>query len=256
MLYKCISILKHENILNIKILPLFQEGRLFQLSNELFQLCDEINQNSEICAVVVTDNGENSFDMGEDLREFLLKNKDIGALKNYSISEPISRINQPTIAAVTGNAIACGLELILACDIRIASETSQFSLSHIQNNIIPMNGGTQRLPRLIGKGWALEMILTGKILNAQEAYRIGLINKVTSKEGVAGAAMDLAKEICLKGPIALRYAKEAIYKGMDMSLDQGLRLEADLYLLIHTTKDRREGIKAFLEKRTPKFEGK
>jgi enoyl-CoA hydratase/carnithine racemase len=109
---------------------------------------------------------------------------------------------------------------------------------------------------LVGKGKALEMILTGEVIDAQEALRIGLVNKVVSKKELMDVAVKVAQEMASKGPIALRYIKEAIYKGMDMSLEQGLRLEADLYLLIHTSKDRTEGIQAFREKRAPKFEGK
>jgi enoyl-CoA hydratase/carnithine racemase len=122
--------------------------------------------------------------------------------------------------------------------------------------MIPSDGGTQRLARLVGRGKTLEMILTGEVIDAQEALRIGLVHRVVPKKDLTEVAMKMAQEMASKGPIALRYTKEAVYKGMDMTLEQGLRLEADLYLLIHTTKDRTEGIQAFREKRKPKFEGK
>jgi enoyl-CoA hydratase len=149
-----------------------------------------------------------------------------------------------------------GLELALACDIRIASETSYFGMPHIKSGLIPWDGGTQRLSRLVGRGKALEMILTGEIIDAQEALRIGLVHRVVPKKDLTEVTMKLAQEMASKGPIALRYTKEAVYKGMDMTLEQGLRLEADLYLLIHTSKDRSKGIQAFRAKRTPKFGGK
>ncbi len=177
-------------------------------------------------------------------------------MEPQSFTEPISKLDRPVVAAISGDAIGQGLELALACDIRIASETSCFGMSHIKSGLIPWDGGTQRLSRLVGKSKALEMILTGEMIEAQEALRIGLVNKVVPKKDLTEVTMKMAKEMASKGPIALRYTKEAIYKGMDMTLEQGLRLEADLYLLIHTSKDRTEGIQAFREKRTPKFEGK
>ncbi len=129
-------------------------------------------------------------------------------------------------------------------------------MSQISSNEIPFDGGTQRLPRLVGRTKALEMILTGLKVDSREANRIGLINRVFPQNELMPSALMLAEELSAKGPIALRYAKEAVMKGMDMTLEQGLRLEADLYFLLHTTQDRQEGIKAFREKRTPGFEGK
>jgi enoyl-CoA hydratase/carnithine racemase len=160
------------------------------------------------------------------------------------------------IAAINGDATGQGLELALACDIRVATEASHFGLPHIKKGLIPWDGGTQRLSRLVGSGKTLEMILTGEMIDAQEALRIGLVNKVVPREELMKAVTGLAQEMASKGPIALRYAKEAIHKGMDLTLEQGLRLEADLYLLLHTTKDRSEGIKAFREKKVPRFEGR
>jgi enoyl-CoA hydratase/carnithine racemase len=129
-------------------------------------------------------------------------------------------------------------------------------MDHILDGDIPWGGGTQRLSRLVGKAPAMEMILTGKMIDAHEAYRIGLVSKVVSSEELTTEATNIAQAIGSKGPIALRYAKEAICKGMDLRLDQGLRLEADLYFLLHTTQDRIEGIRAFQEKRKPNFKGR
>ena len=144
----------------------------------------------------------------------------------------------------------------MACDIRIASEASRFALTHIKSGLIPGDGGTQRLSRLIGRGKAIEMILTGEMIDAQEALRIGLVNKIVPSEQLEETALQMAREMASKGPLAMKYAKEAINKGMDMTLEQGLRLEADLYLLLHTTRDRVEGIQTFRKKGVPRFEGK
>jgi len=147
------------------------------------------------------------------------------------------------------------LELALACDMRIASEGSCFGLTHIRTGLVPWDGGTQRLSRLVGRAKAIEMILTGEVIDSHEALRIGLVNRVVSSDQLMTTAMEVAQEIASKGAIALRYTKEAVYKGMDLTLEQGLRLEADLYLLLHTTRDRTEGIQAFRNKRTPQFKG-
>lgn len=257
MAYQFISLQREDPILFMNILG-YQSGqeRMIQLSKELFDLCAEVNRNENIHVVVITDGGANSFDMEQDLIEFLSASKDKKRLKFCSISEPIARINHPTIAAITGNATAQGLELAIACDIRIALETSHFGLPHINKGYIPWDGGTQRLSRLVGRGKAIELILTGDIINAQEAYRIGLINKtIPSAEVMKNDIMDLSKKLASKGPMALWFTKEAVYKGLDLTLEQGLRLEADLYFLLHTARDRTEGIKAFREKRNPQFKG-
>jgi enoyl-CoA hydratase/carnithine racemase len=235
----------HVAIFNISG-PVKQKDDFFILSYKINDFRAEIASNREIRVVIVTDAHEGTFSLREDL---------IGSKKLTSLADPISKIDQPVIAAITGDALGQGLELALSCDIRIVSETSCFGLPQIKKGLMPLDGGTQRLSRLIGKGKALEMILTGRDLDAKEAYRVGLVNKITTREGVMGAAMEMASEMSSKGPIALRYVKEAIAKGMDMTLDQGIRLEADLYLLTHTTKDRTEGIKAFQKNKKVEFKG-
>lgn len=228
--------------------------RSTQLFDELTDLCAEIAWDDEIRVIILTGEGK-CFSTGINPGVFLLSSDKGLDTPCWSLAELIAKFDQPIIAAINGDAIGQGLELVLACDVRIASETSHFGLPHIEAGLIPYDGGTQRLARLVGRGKALEMILTGEIIDAQEAHRIGLINNVVPPKELIEVAMTMAREMASKGPIALRYAKEAICKGMDMTLEQGLRLEADLYLLIHTTRDRTEGIKAFQEKRTPTFEG-
>jgi enoyl-CoA hydratase/carnithine racemase len=257
MLFKTLTLQRKDNVEVINIIG--QEGdagNMTQLANELSELCTKIAWNEEIRVVVLTGADEKSFSDRIDLTDGVPRVNEEDLIKCWSSAEPIAKLDRPVILAINGDAIGQGLELALACDIRIASEMSFFGLRHIKAGLIPWDGGTQRLSRLVGKGKALEMILTGEMIDAQEAYRIGLVNKIVPSDKLMTVAMDLAQEMASKGPIALRYAKEAIYKGMDVTLEQGLRLEADLYLLIHTTKDRKEGIQAFRDKKAPKFKGR
>ena len=235
--------------------PIDNKDKLLHLSRQLNIFYEDVISNHEIRVIVLVDTNEKAFDI-QDVLQGGDSNLDHTAfLRRTSLTVPISSMEQPVIAAITGNAMGQGLELLLACDIRMAAETSRFGLPQIKNDFIPFDGGTQRLSRLIGRGKALELILTGKTIDAQEAMRIGLMTKILPKRDIVQTAMETAKEMAAKSPISLRYAKEAIQKGMDLTLEQGLRLEADLYMLIHTTKDRTEGIRAFQEKREALFKG-
>ena len=171
------------------------------------------------------------------------------------IAEAISRIEVPVIAAVEGDVVGLGLEWFLACDIRIAEETSRFGLTHITSGLLPFDGGIQRLARLVGRSRAAEMVFTGECIDAPEALTIGLVNRIVPASEGSELVMKLAKNMLHRSSISMRYVKEAICKGVDLSLEQGLRLEADLYFLMHTTHDRKEGIRAFQEKRKPSFKG-
>lgn len=217
-----------------------------QLTQELEDACRQINQDSDIYVVIVTGAGNKVFCSGSELDQEITR---------YSPASAIASLSQPVIAAINGDTLGLGLELALSCDIRLASDRAKFGFPQVAEGLIPMNGGTQRLPRIVGKGKALELILTADTISAGEALEIGLVNKVIAKEELAAEAEAMAKTMTTKGPIALRYAKEAVNKGLDLTLEQGLRLEADLYFLLHTTADRTEGIKAFLEKRPPRFRG-
>lgn len=257
MVYQALNCQKKENMMMVSIIgPVDSLVTLAQLSDELTQLYDEIMGDEEIRVVVLMGDGEKSFSLETDSFGPLLEGSDELETKTVSLAEPLANLDLPILAAIHGDAIGQGLELVLASDIRIASETSHFGLTHIGTGLIPWDGGTQRLSRLVGKSNAIEMILTGKIIDAQEAFRIGLVNKIVPSGDLLPVVLDMAHGMASKGPIALRYTKEATYKGLDMTLEQGLRLEADLYLLLHTTQDRTEGIKAFREKRTFRFEGK
>jgi enoyl-CoA hydratase/carnithine racemase len=204
-----------------------------QTESEMAELCEQLAWDEETRAVVF------AFD---------------GRMENF-YSGHVSQIKQPVIAAIRGDALGPGLELAMACDIRIGTESSRFSLPQIQEGRIPAGGGTQRLPRLVGPGKAMEMILTGAAIDAEEACRIGLLNRVVAQEDLMSAAISLAEDMALKSPLSLSYAKEALYSGMDLTLDQGLKMEMDLYLLLFSTQDRTEGITAFKEKRKPEFKG-
>ena len=171
-------------------------------------------------------------------------------------ADAVASINCPVIAAINGDALGEGLELALSCDIRLASAQARFALPQVARGLMPVDGGTQRLPRIIGRGKALELLLTAATISAQEAFEIGLVSRVVPPEKLAGEVKALAETIAGKGPIAVRYIKEAVNKGLDMTLEQGLRLEADLYFLLHTTEDRTEGIRAFLGKKAPRFKGR
>lgn len=178
-----------------------------------------------------------------------------GIPETPSPAASVAKLAQPVIAAIRGNATGLGLELVLACDIRIGAENSRFGFSQIRQGRMPSNGGTQRLPRLIGYSKAMEMILTGEWIDSDEAMRVGLLNREVAPDTLMEAAMELAQDMAGKSPLSLSYAKEALYGGRDLTLDQGLRMELDLYLLLFPTSDRTEGLQAFMEKRNPRFEG-
>ena len=215
-----------------------------QLAQELAAACQQINQDDNIYVVVVTGAGDKAFCAGSEPTS-----------PEASAAAAIASIDRPVIAAINGNALGAGLELALACDLRLAAKRARFGLPQVARGRIPADGGTQRLPRIVGKGKALELILSAATIDAEEALAIGLVNKVVAAAELADEAEELARAVAGKGPVALRYAKEAVNKGLDLTLEHGLRLEADLYFLLHTTADRTEGITSFREKRPPRFQG-
>lgn len=163
---------------------------------------------------------------------------------------------QPVIALIEGDAIGAGLELALACDVRIAAEGATFAMPGLGDGNVPRGGATQRLPRLIGRARAAEMILLGEPMTAAAALACGLVNRVAPRADARAAGETVARTMASRGPLALRYAKEAINRGLDMPLEQALRYETDLTVILQTTHDRAEGVRAFLEKRPPRFEGR
>jgi len=219
-----------------------------ELAGAMADLCSEINQDQEIRVVIITGAGETfsaGTDWGSHSEEIAL----------WSVATPVDKLNCPVIAAINGDALGQGLELALACDLRIAAETARLGLPEIASGLIPHDGGTQRLPRLIGRARALEMILLGESISAAEARQLGLVNKVIPPPELSSTVDEVAQRIASSAPLALRYSKEAIMKGSELTLEQGLRLESDLYAILQTTRDRTEGITSFLEKRPPEFKG-
>lgn len=229
------------------------------MRGELTRCFTDLAIDDAVRVIVVTGRGDRAFSAGADIREFVEPQPPTRfreQRKRLDFRQAMDRCPQPIIAAVRGYALGGGLELALACDLRIAGDDAQFGLTEINLAIIPGGGGTQRLPRLLGRGKALEMILTGMRINAAEALRLGLVERVVAPADVLQQAQELARTLAQKAPVALRYAKEAVVKGLELPLAEGLRLEADLSTLLRTTEDRVEGARAFLDKRPPRWTGK
>jgi enoyl-CoA hydratase/carnithine racemase len=170
--------------------------------------------------------------------------------------DAVARLTRPTIAAINGDAVAEGFELAMACDLRIAARGARFCLPQLSEGRLPSHGATQRLPRLVGRMRALDLLLSGRAVRAAEAEAMGLVSRAVAAGDLETAVRREVADLRRKGPIALRLAKEAVLKSFDLTLDQGIRLEQDLYVLLQTTADRSEGVRAFLEKRQPRFRGR
>lgn len=210
---------------------------------EFSEACDRMQWDEQARVVVLFFGGERA-------------DPELGSSEDRaSLVEQAAKLKRPVIAAIRGNATGFGLELALACDLRIACETARFGFAQVRHGRMPAHGATQRLPRLIGQARAMHMILTGEFISALEAQRIGLIHRMVPAGSLVPSAINMAEELARKSPMSLCYTKEALYGGRDLTLDQGLKMELDLYLLLFSTSDRTEGITAFMEKRKPDFKG-
>jgi enoyl-CoA hydratase len=247
ILYVTIDRPKVLNALNAKTIE--EIGRAFS----------EARDDDSIRCVIVTGAGEKAFVAGADINELATMTPLIGkqvSEKGQNVFLEIERFPKPVIAAINGFALGGGCELALACHIRIASDKAQIGLPEVTLGIIPGYGGTQRMARLLGKGKAFEMVCSGERIGAAEAEKIGLVNKVVPADQLMSAAEEMAKKIVARSPVAVRAAIEAINYGSDMPLEEGLLLEATLFGLLCATEDMKEGMKAFLEKRTANFPGR
>lgn len=255
--------LKFEKKDNIGILTINRPDKLNAISNELTSelrsLLEKLEKDENLRVLIITGAGDKAFVAGADIKELVDRDARIGRQVSRERQEIFARVENlpfPVIAAVNGYALGGGLELALACNIRLCSETAQFGAPEVKLGIIPGDGGTQRLPRLVGLGRAMEMILTGDFIDAQEAYRIGLVNKVLSAEELMDKTMELAQKIASRPPLAIRYAKEAVNRSQEGDAASGYSLESYLHALTCTTEDKQEGVAAFLEKRKGNFKGK
>lgn len=258
-MYKTLIYEKRENI---GLLTINRPERLNAISRELTaelkQFLEGLENDEEIRVLIITGAGKKAFVAGADINELVDRDARMGrrvSKERQEVFSLIENLHIPVIAAINGYALGGGLELALACSIRIASEKAQFGAPEVKLGIIPGDGGTQRLPRLVGLGRAMEMILTGDFIDAQEAYRIGLVNRVCPHEQLMEKAMELARKIASRPPLAVRFAKDAVNRSMDGSPMLGYTLESYLHALSCTTEDKREGVSAFMEKRKGKFKG-
>jgi len=227
--------------------------------DELRRVLLAIRRDEAVRCVVITGAGEKSFIAGADINELAVQTAVSGrdhARTGQHVLDLIENLGKPVIAAINGFALGGGCELAMACTIRIAADTARIGQPEINLGIIPGYAGTQRLARLIGRGRALEMLLTGEHVNAAEAFRLGLVNRVVPAGQLMDDARKLAASLAAKAPIAMRFIIDAVNKGLDMPLAEAQNYEATLFGLVASTDDMREGTKAFLEKRKAEFRGK
>lgn len=232
------------------------EGNLIDARclDELAAAAEEIAGREEVSVVLLQARGQD-FCRGWD-EEFLSAQLQRDAEVRTDPFGPLARLACPVICCVQGRAASAGLELALAGDIRLAAADAVFSVPEIGRGLLPLAGATQRLPRIAGRATALSMLLFGEELDAAAAMRTGLVTRVLPRSELEDAGLALAGKLASRGPLALRYAKEAVHRGLEMSLQQGLLFEADLSIILQTTADRAEGVRAFLEKRLPRFQGR
>jgi len=226
---------------------------------ELGECLDAVRRDDTVRVLILTGAGEKAFVAGADINELAKRTPVDGkdfALFGQEIVHRLETLGKPSIAAINGFALGGGCEMALACTMRIASRNAKLGQPEVKLGILPGYGGSQRLPRLCGKGVAQEMILTGEMITADEALRVGLVNRVVEPAELLATAEGIAKKIIANAPLAVKYAMEAVERGMETPQEEGLFLEAALFGLCCATEDMREGTRAFLEKRPAKFQGR
>ena len=234
-----------------------------QMTRELVDVCQQVEEDNGIRVAIFTGAGEKAFSAGMDLKERaetafspIERRQQKLTSKIYTQARAVAAITKPTIAAIRGYCVGGGLEFALACDLRVAAEDAKLGLTEVRRGIIPGAGGTQRLTRAVGVTKAMEMCLTGDTVSGLEAKSLGLVNSAVPSADVLKAAKDLAGRVLKGAPMSVVFIKEAIKKGVELPLEEGLRLEADLSALVGITEDAKEGPRAFAEKRTPVWKGK
>jgi enoyl-CoA hydratase len=246
----------------VAILTINRPDKLNALSNKVHvegvAALDELKHDADVRVVVITGAGEKAFIAGADISEFQDQTPvtQRNSFNERSLFNSIDNFPKPVIAMVNGFCLGGGNELAMACDIRMASENAKFSQPEINLGIMCGGGGTQRLPKLVGEGRAMEIVLTGDMIDAQTAERLGLVNHVLPANQLEPETMKLAHKIAEKAPIALQLSKEAVKFASRSNLDEGLRREVDLFAICFSTEDKKEGVAAFLEKRKPEFKGR
>jgi enoyl-CoA hydratase len=225
---------------------------------EILRAFEELRNDEDVRAVVITGAGEKAFIAGADISEFAGKSaqQQRAVMRACRAFDSVEDFPKPVIAMINGFALGGGCELAMACDIRIASSRAKFGQPEIKLGIIPGGGGTQRLPRLIGEGKAMELILTGDMIDAEEALKMGLVNCVVPPDQLEAKTMEIANRIAEMSPIALSMAKMAVKSAARLDLRAGLDTELDLFALCFSSEDKEEGVRAFLEKRKPEFKGR
>jgi enoyl-CoA hydratase/carnithine racemase len=220
---------------------------------------EDARDDTAVRGVILTGAGDKAFIAGADISELAhvaAFEAEQSSRFGQEVLDLIENLGKPVVAAINGFALGGGCETAMACTIRIAVDTAQFGQPEVKLGLLPGGGGTQRMPRLIGKGRALQLILSGEMINAQEAYRIGLVNEIVPAAGLITRAEAILKKIASNAPIAVKFALEAANKGMETSQSEGLLLEASYFGLCAATEDKNEGTTAFLEKRAPQFRGR
>jgi enoyl-CoA hydratase/carnithine racemase len=242
-----------------------------EMTESIIGFCRQANEDRTVQVVIFRANGEKAFSVGGDIKDRARANAASATAETESplvtrqakravaintSPQAIAALHKISIALVHGYVVGTGLLMSLACDIRIAADNARLGLSEVRLGFMPASGGTQRLVRLVGIAKALEICLSGELYEAQEAYRIGLVNQVVTFDNLIGAGQRMADSFIKGAPLALRYIKEAIYKGSELPLEEGLRLESDLAAMVLTTEDSKEGPRAFVEKRPPVWKGR
>jgi len=247
----------------VVLITIQRPEKLNALNNATMEELDDafrrVEEEHDHRGLILTGAGEKAFVAGADINELSeatpLEGK-ARCLRDQAIMRRLESSSKPSIAAINGYALGGGLELAMCCTLRVAASTAKLGLPEIKIGVFPANGGTQRLPRLVGRGRALEMMLTGKPIDAAEAFRIGLVNHVVEPAALLGFSRDLLRSILANGPVAAACILECVNASQQCAIDDGLRLEAACYAAVSSSDDRREGTRAFLEKRRPVFQGK